>query len=158
MRWKTPRRLGLTLVSPFDDPAIIAGQGVIGLELLDELPELDTAIVPLSGGGLIAGIAVALKSRRPEMRVIGVSMARGAVMHASLMAGKPVQLPEEKTLADSLMGGIGLENRHTFGLVRDWVDEIVLLTEEEIAAAMEYALRTEHLVVEGGGAVGLGAL
>lgn len=85
-------------------------------------------------------------------------MARGPVMVRSLEAGRPVQLPEEETLADSLMGGIGLENRYTFDLVRRVVDETALLSEEEIAAAMVYALRQERQIVEGGGAVALGAL
>ncbi|HXF62420.1 MAG TPA: hydroxyectoine utilization dehydratase EutB [Caldilineaceae bacterium] len=149
---------GLALVSPFDDPKVIAGQGVIGVELLEELPDVDTVIVPLSGGGLIGGIGVALKAASPQIRLVGVSMARGPVMVRSLEAGRPVQLPEEETLADSLMGGIGLENRYTFDLVRRVVDETALLSEEEIAAAMVYALRQERQIVEGGGAVALGAL
>lgn len=149
---------GLTLVSPFDDPDIIAGQGVIGLELLEELPQIDTAVVPLSGGGLLGGIGLALKAADPAVRVVGASMARGPVMVESLRAGRPLQLPEEPTLADSLMGGIGLDNRYTFDLVRQVLDDAVLLSEEEIGSAMRYALREEHLVVEGGGAVGLGAV
>jgi threonine dehydratase len=151
-------REGLTLVSPFDDPAVIAGQGTIGLEILEELPEVDVVIAPLSGGGLLGGIALAIKAADPTIRMVGVSMARGAVMAASLAAGRPMQLPEEPTLADSLMGGIGLVNRHTFDLIRTLVDATILLTEEEIGRAMVYALRTEHQVVEGGGAVGLGAV
>jgi threonine dehydratase len=149
---------GLTLVSPFDDPAVIAGQGTIGLEILEELPQVDTVIVPLSGGGLMGGIALALKAASPQIQTIGVSMERGPVMVASLRAGRPVQLPEERTLADSLMGGIGLENRYTFALIQRLVDQVALLSETEIAAAMVYALRQEHQVVEGGGAVALGAL
>jgi threonine dehydratase len=149
---------GLSLVSPFDDPVVIAGQGTIGLEILEELPQVDSVIVPLSGGGLMGGVALALKTASPQIRAIGVSMERGPVMAASLRAGRPVQLPEEKTLADSLMGGIGLENRYTFSLVQRLVDGVALLSETEIAAAMVYALRHEHQVVEGGGAVALGAL
>jgi threonine dehydratase len=149
---------GLTLIHPFDDPAIIAGQGTIGLELLQELPAVDSVLVPLSGGGLIAGIALALKSTNPAIRVVGVSMERAPVMARSLAAGKPLALPEEPTLADSLQGGIGLDNRYTFRLVRQLVDDIVLVSEEEIAAAMVFALREHHLVVEGAGAVGIAAL
>lgn len=148
----------LTLVSPFDDPAIIAGQGTIGLEILEDLPMVDAVLVPLSGGGLLGGIALALKSASRAIRTIGVSMARGPVMVASLAEGHPVQLPEEASLADSLTGGIGLENRYTFALIRQLVDETALLSEEEIAAAMVYALKEEHLVVEGGGSVALGAI
>lgn len=151
-------REGLTLVSPFDDPAVIAGQGTIGLEILEELPSVEVVAAPLSGGGLLGGIALAMKAGSPSIRTVGVSMARGPVMVESLKAGRPVQLPEEKSLADSLTGGIGLENRYTFGLIRRLVDETVLLNEDEIAAAMVYALAEERLVVEGGGSVALGAL
>lgn len=151
-------REGLTLVSPFDDPAVIAGQGTIGLEILEELPSVEVVVAPLSGGGLLGGIALAMKAGSPSIRTVGVSMARGPVMVESLKAGRPVQLPEEKSLADSLTGGIGLENRYTFGLIRRLVDETVLLNEDEIAAAMVYALAEERLVVEGGGSVALGAL
>ena len=152
------RDRSLTLVSPFDDPHIIAGQGTIGLEILEALPDVDVVVVPLSGGGLMGGLALALKAADPGIRAVGVSMARGPVMAESLAAGHPVQLPEEPTLADSLMGGIGLDNRCTFRLIQRTVDHVVLLEEDEIAAAMAYALRREHQVVEGGGAVGLGAL
>ena len=105
---------GLTFVSPFDDPFVIAGQGTIGLELLEDLPALDRVLVPLSGGGLIGGIALALKSADPMIRVIGVSMERGPAMVLSLAAGRPVAVEEEPSLADSLGGGIGLDNRYTF--------------------------------------------
>jgi threonine dehydratase len=149
---------GLTMIHPFDDAHIIAGQGTIGLELLQTLPTLDTVLVPLSGGGLIAGIALALKSANTAVRVIGVSMEQSPVMVESLAAGKPIQMPEASTLADSLQGGIGLENQYTFRLVRDLVDEVVLVSEAEIAAAMAFALYEHHLVVEGAGAVGIAAL
>lgn len=149
---------GLSFVHPFDDPAVIAGQGTIGLELLGALPELDTVLVPLSGGGLISGVALALKAANPAIRVVGVSMARAPVMVRSLEAGRPLEMPEEETLADSLRGGIGLQNRHTFALVRELVDECLLVTEAEIAAAMASALLEEQLVVEGAAAVGLAAL
>lgn len=149
---------GLTMVPPFDDPDIIAGQGTIGLELLEDLPEVDTVLVPLSGGGLIAGIALALKSANPAVRVIGVSMERAPVMYNSLKSGKPVLMPEEDTLADSLRGGIGLDNRYTFRLVRQMVDDVVLVSEEEIARAMAFAFYHHHLVLEGAGAVGIAAL
>ena len=149
---------GLTLVSAFDDPWIIAGQGTIGLELLEELPQIDTVIVPLSGGGLMAGIAVAIKSADPKIRVVGASQALGPAMYLSLQAGVAVPVIEEKTLADSLMGGIGLDNRYTLAVCQALVDEVVLLSEAEIAATMAYALRQERLVVEGGGSVGIGAV
>lgn len=149
---------GLAMIHPFDDPHIIAGQGTIGLELLQRQPELDAVLVPLSGGGLISGIALALKSAASSIRVIGVSMERSPVMYHSLRAGRPVELPEEDTLADSLLGGIGLDNAHTFRMVQHYVDDVVLVSEEEIARAMAFALREHHLITEGAGAVGIAAL
>lgn len=149
---------GLTLVHPFDDPAVVAGQGTIGLEVLDQAPATTTLLVPLSGGGLLAGIAVAVAARRPDVRLVGLSMDGGAVMAASLGAGAPVDLPEVASLADSLQGGIGLENRHTFGVVRDLVDDVVLVDEDTIWAGMRFALEEHRLVLEGAGAIGIGAL
>jgi threonine dehydratase len=149
---------GLAMIHPFDDPYIIAGQGTIGLELLQERPSLNSVLVPLSGGGLIAGIGLALKAADPVLRVIGVSMERSPVMYHSLQAGHPVQLEELPTLADSLQGGIGLDNRYTYRMVQEYVDEIILVSEEEIAAAMAFAFRQHHLVIEGGAAVGIAAL
>jgi len=148
----------MVYVNPYDDRHVIAGQGTIGLELLEDYPALETAIVPLSGGGLIGGIALALKAAAPRVRVIGVSMERGAAMIESLRAGRPIQVPELPTLADSLGGGIGLDNRHTFALVRDLVDATVQVSEAEIAEAMRHAYREERLIVEGGGAVGIAAV
>jgi threonine dehydratase len=149
---------GLTMIHPFDDPFTIAGQGTIGLELLEELPEIDTVVAPLSGGGLMAGIALALKSASPAIRTIGVSMDRAPVMYHSLRAGKPIEMAEEDTIADALAGGIGLDNQYTFRMIQEYVDDTVLVSEEEIAAAMAFALEKHHLVVEGGGAVGIAAL
>lgn len=149
---------GLTMIHPFDDPLVIAGQGTIGLEMLEEQPELDTVLVPLSGGGLISGVALALKSAAPDLRVVGVSMERSPVMYHSLQAGRPVQIPEQETLADSLLGGIGLQNHYTFDLVQQLVDDVILVSEEEIARAMVFLLREEHVLVEGAGAVGVAAL
>jgi threonine dehydratase len=149
---------GLTMVDPFDDAEIIAGQGTVGLELMEQAPDLDTVIVPVGGGGLVAGVAMTLKSINPSIRVVGVQMERGAVMYNSLLAGKPILMEEEETLADSLGGGIYLDNRYTFNLVRDYVDDIVLLSEDEIAAAMAHGLHAERMVLEGGGASGIGAL
>ncbi|MBX3013582.1 MAG: pyridoxal-phosphate dependent enzyme [Caldilineaceae bacterium] len=149
---------GLTMVSAFDEPYIIAGQGTIGLEILEDLPQVDTLIAPLSGGGLLGGIAIAMKSASPHIHVVGVSQALGPAMALSLQAGAPVAVVEEPSLADSLLGGIGLANHYTFPLIRDFVDEVVLLDEVEIASAMIYALHQEKQIVEGGGSVALGAL
>ena len=150
--------LRLTPIPPFDDVNVVAGQGTIGLELVEDLPDLATVLVPLSGGGLAGGIAVAVKALKPQARIIGVSMERGAAMHAAIAAGKPVAVREEETLADSLGGGIGLSNRVTFALCRDLLDGIVLLTEDEIGAGIRHAAREEDEVVEGAGAVGIAAI
>lgn len=149
---------GLTMLPPFDHPDIIAGQGTLGLDLLEDLPEVETVLVPLSGGGLAAGVAAALKSERGDIRVVGVCMERGAGMYESLRAGKPIFVEELPTLADSLGGGIGLDNQYTFPMIRNLVDEIVLLTEAEIAAAIRHAYWHEREVIEGSGSVGIGAI
>ncbi len=142
---------GYTMLPPFDHPDIIAGQGTLGLEMLQLVADVDTILVQLSGGGLICGIALAVKSQRPEVRIVGISMERGAAMAASQAAGKPVEVEELPTLADSLGGGIGLDNQYTFAMVRDYVDEIVLLDEDEIAAGIRHAYFNEQAVIEGGG-------
>lgn len=149
---------GLTLVHPFDDPLVIAGQGTVGRELLRQAPGLTHVLVPLSGGGLTAGVAVAIKAARPDVQVVGVSMERAAVMAASLAAGRPIELPEEPTLADSLQGGIGLTNTTTFPVLRALLDEVVLLSEQQVWDGMRFAFDHHRLVLEGGGAVGIGAL
>jgi threonine dehydratase len=149
---------GYTMIPPFDHPHVIAGQGTLGLEMLQQVPDVDTVLVQLSGGGLISGIALALKAQRPDIRIIGISMERGAAMAISQTAGKPVEVEELPTLADSLGGGIGLDNRYTFAMVRDYVDEIVLLDENEIADGIRHAYFGEQVIVEGGGAVGIAAL
>ncbi|HKX06645.1 MAG TPA: hydroxyectoine utilization dehydratase EutB [Stellaceae bacterium] len=149
---------GMTEVSPFDDPRVIAGQGTIGLELLEERPDLEAILVPLSGGGLAGGIALAVKTVKPGVRVIGISMDRGAAMHESLSAGRPVAVEEVPSLADSLGGGIGIENRWTFELCRRLLDETVLVSESEIYRGIRHLLLEEGQVAEGAGAVGAAAL
>jgi threonine dehydratase len=148
---------GMTFVHPFDDPDVICGQGTIGLEILDERA-LDQIVVPLSGGGLIGGIALAIKAISARSQVIGVSQDRGPAMVRSLAAGELVEVIEEGTLADALAGGLGPENRYTFGLCRSHVDHTTLVSEDEIAAAMRLLYRAEGLTIEGGGAVGVAAL
>ncbi|SAK87731.1 threonine dehydratase [Caballeronia fortuita] len=149
---------GYAFVPPFDDERVIAGQATIGLEILEALPDAASIVVPLSGGGLFSGVAFAAKNISAGVKMIGVSMQRGAAMQASLAAGKPVFVDELETLADSLGGGIGLENRHTFAMTRDLIDEVVLLDEVSIARGIVHAYREERLVVEGAAAVGIAAL
>jgi threonine dehydratase len=152
------REEGYTFVAPFDDPRVIAGQATIGLEILEALPDTATIVVPLSGGGLFGGVALAAKGIRPEIAMIGVTMQRGAAMHASLAAGRPVLVEELETLADSLGGGIGIDNRHTFKLAQAFADEVVLLDEASIARGIVHAYLEERLVVEGAAAVGVAAV
>ncbi|MGP2490921.1 hydroxyectoine utilization dehydratase EutB [Mesorhizobium sp. PUT5] len=149
---------GLVMVPPFDNADVIAGQGTAGLEMVEAVPDMETVLVPLSGGGLASGVAAAVKGLSPSTRVIGVSMQRGAAMKASLDAGRPVQVEELPTLADSLGGGIGLANRFTFDMCRSLLDDVVLLTEAEIAAGIRHAYEAEREVVEGAGAVGIAAI
>lgn len=149
---------GLVMVPPFDHPAVVAGQGTLGLEIIEQMPDVTTVLMPLSGGGLAAGVAAAVKAHKPTARVIGITMERGAAMKASLEAGKPVLVEEHPSLADSLGGGIGLDNHVTFRMCRELLDDIVLLTEAEIAAGMRHAYAQEREIVEGAGAVGIAAI
>ena len=148
---------GLVEVSPFDDAAVIAGQGTIGLEMLAARPDLDHILIPLSGGGLAAGIAVAARAIRPGIRLTGITMDRGAAMHHSIAAGHPVEVAEVPSLADSLGGGIGLDNRLSFPLCRDLLDETLLVSEEEIYHAMQVLFHEDRIVAEGACVVGLAA-
>ncbi len=152
------RERGLTLIHPFDDADVIAGQGTIALEILEDLPDVRLAVVPLSGGGLMAGVALALKSADPSVRVVGVSMERGAAMALSLKAGRPVDTVEEPTLADSLQGGIGRHNRLTLRWIGELADDVVLVSEDAIARAMRFAFEHDRQVLEGAGAVAVAAL
>ena len=149
---------GYTMIPPFDHPHVIAGQGTLGLEMLEQVPDVDTVLVQLSGGGLISGIALAIKLQKPDVNIIGISMELGCAMYTSQHAGKPVEVEELPTLADSLGGGIGLDNELTFNLVRDYVDDLVLVSEKEIANGIRHAYFEEQIVLEGSGSVGLGAL
>lgn len=149
---------GFALVPPFDHADVIAGQATLGLEMAEDVPDAACVLVPLSGGGLLAGVAAAMKARIPGLRVIGVSPERGAAMAASLSAGHPVEVQELPTLADSLGGGIGLENRLTFAMVRDLMDELILLSEDQIAAGIRHLASAEGEMVEGAAAAGVAAL
>ncbi|MCF3973507.1 hydroxyectoine utilization dehydratase EutB [Paracoccus sp. EGI L200073] len=149
---------GFALIPPFDHPDVIAGQGTLGLEIIEQIPDAATIAVPLSGGGLLAGVALAVKSLRPDIRIVGISMERGAAMAASLEAGRPVQVEELETLADSLGGGIGMQNRLTFAMVRDLMDDLILLTEDEIAAGIRHLALEDGETVEGAAAVGAAAV
>ena len=146
---------GLTYVDPFDHPDVIAGQGTIALEILAERPSVDTIVVPVGGGGLISGIGLAAHALQPTVRIVGVTNDRGPAMYECLKAGRIVRVDEPRTLADALPGAIPEDNKYSFALCSHHVEEILLVSEEQIAQAMAFALRREKLVLEGGGAAGL---
>ena len=148
---------GKIFISPYNHRWVIAGQGTIGIELLEDEPELDVVLVPVGGGGLISGIGSWLKAVRPEIRVIGVQAAASPSMESALAAGKLVPIPVLPTLADGLAANIESGSR-TFRIAREVIDEMVLIPEEEIAAAIRLAFRELHLVLEGSAVVGLAAL
>lgn len=149
---------GMTVIKPFDDPHIIAGQGTIALEMLKKVPKIDTAIIQISGGGLFSGIAYVLKQINPHIKIIGVTMENSAVMYESIQVGKPIEIDEQATLADSLLGGIGLDNQYTFSMTKNLIDEFVLVSEEEIKEGIVYMADQHRFIVEGAAATGLAAL
>ncbi|VVT04590.1 hydroxyectoine utilization dehydratase EutB [Rhizobium sp. EC-SD404] len=149
---------GLVDIPPFDHPQIIAGQGTITLEMLEDRPDIETLLIPLSGGGLAAGMSLAAKHIKPSIRVVGISMDRGAAMHESILAGGPVTVTEVASLADSLGGGIGLQNRYSFDLCRAFLDDTVLVTEDDIYRAMQALFFEERIVAEGACVVGIAAM
>ncbi len=149
---------GLTMIEPFDDPLVVAGQGTIALEILEELPDTEVLMVQLSGGGLLAGIAMAAKSVNPDIHLIGISIERSPAMLESLKAGRPVTVEEKDTLADSLLGGIGRNNRFTLPMVEKYVDEHILVSEEQIKDGMFHIFNHHRIIAEGAASVGPGAL
>jgi threonine dehydratase len=147
---------GLSFVHPFDDPEVIAGQGSVGLELLEDLPDLARVVVPLGGGGLASGIAIAVKAQRPEVHVVGVQAESCASYAASLERGEPVTVEQVATVADGI--AVKRPGEVTLPLVERWVDAVVSVSEDEIGDAMADLLADAKLVVEGAGAVGVAAL
>ncbi|TCO78169.1 L-threonine ammonia-lyase [Plasticicumulans lactativorans] len=150
------RETGATFIHAFDDPAVMAGQGSIGLELLEQLRDVDAVVVPVGGGGLAGGVATAIKETRPSIRVIGVQAARIPGMQASIAAGHVTVLPPAATLADGIaVGRVGV---HTFPQAAHYLDRIVTVDEEAIARAILTLLEEEKLLAEGAGVVGVAAL
>ena len=147
---------GYTFIHAFDDSQIIAGQGTIGLELLEQVPDMDVLVVPIGGGGLIAGTAVAIKAKRPEVRIIGVEAQRIPSMKSSIEAGHVKIQHPANTIADGI--SITQVGEHTFPLVNQYVDDIVTVNEENIASAIMMLLEREKTLAEGAGAVGFAAL
>ena len=146
---------GYTFVHPFDDENVIAGQGTIGLEILNELDDLDAVIVPIGGGGLIAGIAFAVKSLRPNVKVYGVQAAGAPSMHNAIRAGKIEALPAVSTVADGI--AVKRPGDTTFEMVRQYVDDIALVTEDEISSAILALIEKQKMIAEGAGAVAVAA-
>lgn len=147
---------GVSMIHPFDDPRVIAGQGTMGLEIVEQLPEVDTIIVPIGGGGMISGIAIAAKALRPSVRVIGVEVEAAPSARASRDAGEIVKITSADTIAD----GIATKRvgDHTFPIIEELVDDLVVVGEEATASAVLMLLERQRMVVEGGGAVGIAAL
>ena len=144
-----------TLVHPFDSPATIAGQGTVGLELVEDVPEVDVVVVPIGGGGLIAGVATAVNGLRPQARIIGVEPERSDAMRAALDAGEPVRI-DPVSVADGLNAPFAGDN--TLPIVRELVDEVVLVTEDEIAEATRFLYGRAKLACEPAGAAATAAL
>jgi threonine dehydratase len=145
----------LTYINGFDDPAIIAGQGTIGLEIAEQVSNLDAVIVPIGGGGLIAGVAVALKKLKPETIIIGVEPQNAASFSAALQAGEPVDFQMKPTLADGLsVPKIGV---NAFSIARSLIERVVMVRERDIALAILRLMELEKAVVEGAGATPLAA-
>ena len=147
---------GLTLVHPFDDPLIIAGQGTAGLEILEDTPDVEAVVVPVGGGGLISGIAAAVKRCRPEVRVIGVEPTGSDAMTRSLAAGTPVRLERNKTIADGLTAPFA--GAQTLAHVQAFVNEVVLVDDETILRALRLIIERAKLVAEPAGAAAFAAL
>lgn len=150
------RETGATFIPGFDDPDIIAGQGTIGLEILDDLPEAGTVLVPIGGGGLISGIALAIKSRRPSVRIVGVQAAGAPAVHLSWQAGRYTTTETARTVADGI--AVRRPGVLNWEYIRRYVDDVVTVGEEEIGHSILLLLERARLVAEGAGAVGLAAL
>ena len=146
----------LTVIHPFDDQTLIDGQGTIGLEILEEVPGLDTVVVPVGGGGLIAGIALAVKALAPSVRVIGVQASGASAMTRSFRRGEPVTVADPRTIADGIR--VGSVGEITLAIVRELVDDMVNVEEEEIGAAVIQTMERSKVVVEAAGVVPVAAL
>jgi threonine dehydratase len=149
-------RTGAVLIHPFDHPDIVAGQGTVGLELLEQCPEVRTVVVSTGGGGLLSGVAVAVKAQRPDVRVVGVQAAGAASFEGSFAAGRPTRLRSMATMADGI--AVGCPGDLTYSLVRDHVDDIVTVTEDALARALLLCLERAKLVVEPAGVASVAAV
>ena len=144
-------------VSPYNDRLVILGQGTLGFEILEQLPQVTGVVIPIGGGGLAAGVAAVLKQLRPSVRVIGVQAEASAAVYHSLKAGKMVTVPDLPSIADGIAGNIDLSTI-TFPMIQKHVDDVVLVSEAEIQSSMNRILLSEKLLVEGSAAAGFAAL
>ncbi|MCC8023090.1 MAG: threonine ammonia-lyase [Clostridiales bacterium] len=147
---------GYTFIHPFNDPDVIAGQGTIGLEIMEQLPEIDVLVVPVGGGGLIAGVAFAVKTVNPKCRIYGVQAAGAASMFRSVQSGKVETLSGVSTVADGI--AVKTPGDLTFALCRQYVDDVVTVTDDEISTAILTLIEQQKLIAEGAGAVGVAAV
>ena len=147
---------GLTFIHPFDDYRVMAGQGTIGLEILEQLPDVDVILVPIGGGGLISGLAYAVKHLKPSCQVIGVQAEGAASMYEALRQDKIITLPQVGTMADGIQ--VKTAGSLTFDMCRQYVDKVVTVSESEIAAAILTILEKQKLITEGAGAVSVAAV
>jgi threonine dehydratase len=150
------KEAGTTFVHPFEDPFVIAGQGTVGLELLEDVPDLNTIVVPIGGGGLISGVSIAAKTLNPQLRIVGVQSEGAPAVYRSWRAGKIVEVDSVNTIADGLAARKPLEL--TFGIIKRYVDTILLVSEEEIGEAVLELLHKAHILAEPSGAASLAAL
>jgi threonine dehydratase len=151
------RERGVPFISPYNDPAVVAGGGTIALEILEDLPTASTLVVPAGGGGLIGGVATAAHGVDPEIQIYGVQSEASPALHAALSAGRLVSVEVQDSLADGLAGNVE-HGSITFDLLTNHVRDVVLVSEEDIAAAMHWLLLNEHVLVEGSAAVGVAAV
>jgi len=147
---------GAVLIHPFDHVDVVAGQGTVGLEILEQAPEVETVVVPTGGGGLLAGIAIAIKAKRPDVRVVGVQAEGAAAYPGSLEQGRPVPLESMRTMADGI--AVGRPGEITFAAVRDHVDEIVTVSEDSLSRALLALVERAKMVVEPAGAAAVAAI
>lgn len=150
------KEAGTTFVHPFEDPFVVAGQGTVGLELLEDVPDLNAIIVPVGGGGLISGISIAAKTLNPKLRIVGVQSEGAPAVYRSWRAGKIVEVDSVNTVADGLAARKPLDL--TFGIIKRYVDTVLLVSEEEIGEAVLALLHNAHILAEPSGAASLAAL
>lgn len=151
------RETGMTFVSPYNDPEVIAGQGTIGIEIAEDLPDVEAVIAPIGGGGLIAGVAIAMKAINPRIKVYGAEPANSPTMTAALEAGRIIQIEEQETIADGCAGNIEPDSI-TFPIIQRLVDGIILVSEDSMRSAIARVAREDHLIIEGSAAASIAAI